>query len=381
MSGGPWKCGWCRKTAKATAYHCQNCGGSWEDADPDFDPPARSQSQKKQKSQWSQNWGQSDPSWSQRPRTPRGSRQHGKGRGSAGDGSKGQKGKAVGKGKHKAALEPTAPAEGYAAVIASTGKGLPPEPPWRPSLPAPQGLAPPLPPPAAPAPVNQAAQTLSKLTAAIKKQPDKYDPEVHAILQGAALAEGHDATDQMFKSVGDLGKAREALDAARLGRSQNHVRWRDFLTSAVARWQEYTADFQAQERQFMEAIETAKNAITVAKERFEVCKATLSEDELKVMGDVATDVPMEKSQEPTMGASLQEGLDSMAANLITLQNNAVAMVEAEQQAAKRPRLDSGEPGGGVAPSLPSKPPGSKALEPFAVRPEDKELSFHQPDKM
>ena len=48
MSGGPWKCGWCRKTAKATAYHCQNCGGSWEDADPDFDPPARSQSQKKQ---------------------------------------------------------------------------------------------------------------------------------------------------------------------------------------------------------------------------------------------------------------------------------------------------------------------------------------------
>ena len=282
------------------------------------------------------------------------------------------------KGKAKAVSDQSAPTE-YATVVTDAGKGLPPEPPWRPSLQAPQSLPPPLPPPAPTAHLSQAAQTLSKLTAAIKQHPDQYAPEVHAILQGAALAEGHNTTDQMFKSVAELGKAREALDAARLGRSQNHVRWRDFLTSAVARWQEYTADFQRQEREFMTAIENAKAAINIAKEHFEICKATLSEDELKVMGDVATDEPMaEKVQEPVLGASLQEGLETMAANLVTLQNNAVAMVAEEQQAAKRPRLDPGD--GGSAPSLPSKPLGN-AMEPFAVRPGDKDQSFHQPDKM
>ena len=383
MAGDPWQCGWCRRTAKATAYHCQHCGASWEDAVPGFTPPGRSQSQRKQKPQWNQNWGNSESSWNQRPRTPRGAKQrHGKGHGSHGDGSKGQpqqKGKAALKGK--AILDQSAPTE-YTTVVTDTGKGLPPEPPWRPSLQAPQSLPPPMPPPSPSAHLNQAAQTLSKLTAAIKKQPDKYAPEVHAILQGAALAEGHNTTDQMFKSVAELGKAREALDAARLGRSQNHVRWRDFLASAVARWQEYTADFQRQEREFMDAIENAKAAISIAKEHFEICKATLSEDELKVMGDVTTDEPMaEKVQEPVLGASLQEGLETMAANLVTLQSNAVAMVAEEQQAAKRPRLDPGnQSGDGGAPSLPSRPHGN-AMEPFAVRPDDKDQSFHQPDKM
>ena len=386
MSGTPWKCGWCRRIAKASANNCQHCGGSWEDQDTDFVPPERgdrSQSRKKQKSQW--NWGssgQQDPSWQQRPRTPRGNRQqYGKSHGK--DGPKGQqqqKGKSAGKGKGKVQQEQQV--EGYTAV-AETGKGLPPEPPWRPTLQSTQSLPPPAPPPMMPPMDNQAAMTLSKLTAAIKKQPEKYDPEVHAILQGAALAEGLNATDQMYRSVTDLGKAREALDAARLGRSQNHVRWRDFLTTAVARWQEYTADFQKQEKDFMEAIENAKAALTSARERFEICKATLSEDELKEVGDMTADDPMaEKPQEHIVGKSLQEGFETMAANLVTLQSNAVEMVAAEQQAAKRPRLDQGDQfGHGSAPSLPSKPFGGNAMELFAVRSEEKEPPFQQPDKL
>jgi hypothetical protein len=138
-------------------------------------------------------------------------------------------------------------------------------------------------------------QTLNQIAAVVKKKPEKYDLEVHALLQGAALAEGLTTTDQL--AVAD----REALDAARLGRSQNHVRWRDFLSAAVTRWQEYAADFQRQEAEFTQAIENARACISNARERFETCKAALSEDELKEVAGVTTDDPMGEGARASIG--------------------------------------------------------------------------------
>ena len=140
-----------------------------------------------------------------------------------------------------------------------------------------------------------AVQTLNQIAAVVKKKPEKYDLEVHALLQGAALAEGLTTTDQL--AVAD----REALDAARLGRSQNHVRWRDFLSAAVTRWQEYAADFQRQEAEFTQAIENARACISNARERFETCKAALSEDELKEVAGVTTDDPMGEGARASIG--------------------------------------------------------------------------------
>ena len=246
----------------------------------------------------------------------------------------------------------------------NTAKGLPPEPPWRPTLPSMPTL-PPLPPPVAPHPDSQAAQTLTKLTAAIKKKPDQYDAEVHAILQGASMVEGLNAKDQMLKAAEDLGSAREALDAARLGRYQNHIRWRDFLTSAASRWQEYTADFQQQEKDFSEAIEQAKAVMANARERFESGKAALSEDDQAAfLGEVADVSMADRSHDNVSGHALQENLETMAANLQTLQKSAEESVKAEEQAAKRPRLAEGE---GATPAAPARKPGGNALEPFAVR--------------
>lgn len=357
------------------------------DANPDFVPPDRSQSRKKQNAQNAQNyWGYpSGSSWNQtqRPKTPRGGRR-GQGRG----GQSGQKGKQQGgkghksgKGKGTSAPGP-APSDGYAAVP-DVGKGLPPEPPWHstaynlPSLP-------PLPPPAAPHPDVQlkATQTLNQLAAVVNKQPDRYDPEVHALLQGAALAEGLTTTEKMYKAMADLGEAREALDAARLGRSQNHIRWRDFLASAVTRWQEYTADFQKQEMEFTTAIDQARACITNAKERFEQCKAALSEDELKGVEDVTDEAMAERAQEQPLGSPIQDGLNTMAANLVTLRTTAEAMVIEEQASNKRPRLEGGVGSGGAhssaAPLSQVKPPTGNAMEPFANR--EATPSFQQPDK-
>ena len=239
-----------------------------------------------------------------------------------------------------------------------------------------------MPPPATPHPDLQAAQTLSKLTAVIKKRPDQYDPEVHAILQGAAMIEGLNAKDQMLKAVDDLGGAREALDAARLGQYQNHVRWRDFLASAVTRWQEYTADFQKQEKEFQDAIEQAKMVMANARERFESSKQALSEDDLHAFcGTVAPDDAMtDKAPENMSGKALPENLEQMAANLVSLRTSAEQSVAAEEQAAKRQRVAEGDGFGASAAvqSSAARPPGSGALEPFAPRSE--KAHFQEPGK-
>lgn len=233
---------------------------------------------------------------------------------------------------------------------------------------------PPLPPPATPHPDSQAAQTLTKLSAVIKKNPEQFDAEIHAILQGASMVEGLNAKDQMLKAAEDLGTAREAIDAAKLGRYQNHVRWRDFLTSAASRWQEYTADFQQQEREFSEAIERAKAVMADARERFEVSKAALSADDQAAFGEVADVSMAEKSHDNVSGQNLCANLEAMAANLQNLQKSAEESVAAEEQAAKRPRLGEGD----SAPlTEPKKKPGGNALEPFAVRDSP---SFQAPGK-
>lgn len=189
------------------------------------------------------------------------------------------------------------------------------------------------------------------------------------------MVEGLNAKERMLKAAEDLGSAREALDAARLGRYQNHIRWRDFLTSAASRWQEYTADFQQQEKDFAETIEQAKAVMANARERFEAGKAALSEDDQAAFSGEVADVSMaDRSHDNVSGQALQANLETMAVNLQTLQKSAEESVKAEEQAAKRPRLADGED---VAPSGPVRKPGGNALEPFAVR---EASSFQEPGK-
>lgn len=198
-----------------------------------------------------------------------------------------------------------------------------------------------------------AVQTLNQIAAVVKKKPEKYDPEVHALLQGAALAEGY-TTDQMYKAVAD----REALD--RLGRSQNHVRWRDFLSAAVTRWQEYAADFQRQEAEFTQAIENARACISNARERFETCKAALSEDEFQEVAGVTTDDPMGEGARASIGQldSRRAGCQSDDPEVLCGRYGDRAASFQQKAAAWRWRWWW---------SSHSRLPGSNAMEPFANR--------------
>ena len=222
---------------------------------------------------------------------------------------------------------------------------------------------------------------MNKLVKAIKKKPaEAYDPEVNALVQTASLVEGQTAADKMFTAAGDLSAAREALDTARLGQHQHHIKWRDFLASAVQRWQEYTQDFQRQEAEYAEIIEQAKTAIASAHQRFEESKVTLTAEEIALATATVGDEPMaERPKGEGVGKTLKEGLETMQANLITLKSSADAML-ADEQALKRQRTDNGD--GLNATSMPSSAglvsPGN-ALTPFANR--EGHQSFQQPDKM
>lgn len=246
-----------------------------------------------------------------------------------------------------------------------SGKVIPPEPPWRAAQESSQNL-PPLPPPSTPAPLTDAEKKLQDWIAEMKKQPvavqENLTSEMQAMMQSEALQVSQRAGDNLLASVHDLSSAREALDQARLGQHQLHVRWKDFLSAAVQRWQEYTSEFQREEQEYFNAIEEAKNALALARKTFDESKHTLgSEAEADCM-IVEKEVENAKDQKDEVaGQALREGLNTMAANLVSLKESAEARVAQEQlQAPKRQRVDTGEPSSGAAHS-------SNAMEPFADR--------------
>lgn len=248
---------------------------------------------------------------------------------------------------------------------------VPPEPPWTPVTH--QSNAP-LPPPSEPPPVSEEAQTLKELMTALKKSPKEMDPEVQAIMQRSNLKEGQQAGRSLYSAVDELTAARESLDVAKLARHNLHIKWRNFLTDAVQRWQKHTADFQKEEHELTQQIENARAALSIAIKSFEESKTELGE---KVV-DVEAHAAMAEANEPkdSVGAALNDSITAMRTQLETLQASADAMVTDEANSNKRQRVDDG-----FGPSTPSLSGGlpstsAPAMQPFAQR----EAHFTTPDK-
>ena len=135
---------------------------------------------------------------------------------------------------------------------------VPPEPPWTPTQ---HMNALPLPPPTTPPPPTAEETTLKELINALKKSSQEMDPEVQAIVQRSHMQEGQKSTKSLYTAVDDLSSARETLDIAKLARHHLHIKWRNFLTDAVQRWRKHTEDFQKEEQELTQQIETAKSSI------------------------------------------------------------------------------------------------------------------------
>eukprot|EP00435_Cladocopium_sp_Y103_P032673 s1433_g8.t1 len=363
MTYESWRCLHCWAVCKATANNCWRCGASWEDyADPDYVPQERLHKQRQQQQEQTQQSHYADygaqsqaNSWNRRPsrnarrsasrqnrqnpKSPRRATHSDSGKGKGKDlPTKGGKGK--GKLGKKGPAQKGAPAD--EAYAPGGGKAPPPEPPWNSS--SQSSALSPLPPPTTPPPLSPSEEKLNHFISEMKKQPvavqENLTPEMKAIVQSASLVEGQKASDTLFAAVDNLSQAREALDQARLGRHQLHVRWRDFLSAAVSRWQEYTQDFQKEEKEYMEAIEQAKQALELARKSFADNKAKLEVDADCFVVE-AENADKKVVKEDPSGAALQHGLASMTEHLANLKSSAEALVE-EEQAHKRQRTDPGE---------------------------------------
>ena len=382
----PWRCKYCKKISKASANGCSQCLTHWQECqDTDYVPPARQDDWSYyQDSGKSPRHGRGKREKSQHPKSPRygkkgrgrggyqGGSQTGKGDGNHHSGQQTGKGKQItqkgdkGKGKGK-------PPGGETMV--------PPEPPWMPTQ---HMNALPLPPPMTPPPPTAEETTLKELINALKKSSQEMDPEVQAIVQRSHMQEGQKSTKSLYTAVDDLSSARETLDIAKLARHHLHIKWRNFLTDAVQRWQKHTEDFQKEEQELTQQIETAKVALAAAAKRFEASKSELG---VAVVDVEAQEAMMEASTDAaeggSVGTALFDSLVMMRTQLETVQASADAMVTEEATTSnKRQRVEEGfvasaPPSGVGAPSV-----AAPAMQPFPNREkaEPRESHFAKADK-
>ena len=252
---------------------------------------------------------------------------------------------------------------------------VPPEPPWTPTL---HMNSLPLPPPSTPPPLTAEEATLKELITALKKSSQEMDPEVQAIVQRSHMKDGQKSTQSLYTAVDELSTARETLDIAKLARHHLHIKWRNFLTDAVQRWQKHTEDFQSEEKELTQQIETAKVALAAAVKRFEDSKSELGVQVIDVEAQAAMmEASTDAAEGGTVGTALYESLVTMRTQLETVQASAEAMVTEEAtNSNKRQRLEEGfaasaQPLGGGAPSA-----AAPAMQPFANREKSEPAESH-----
>jgi signal transduction histidine kinase len=219
------------------------------------------------------------------------------------------------------------------------------EPPW---LAAMSTLATAAPPPSQATPEDRQLKTI---LAALKKHNDVLPPELQNMVNDAAIKEGQQQTKQLHAVVTAHGKARKELQQAQLARYNLHNAWRSFLSQAVTQWQGYSAQFMEQEKQMNERVIAAQTALDQAKENLATAKASAGieakDDNMNV-----SDEEQDKDLTGTASHRIQEGLTSLQTNLEALQQSATQMLEDEQKALKRPRIEEKQDHG-TKPSEPS----------------------------
>eukprot|EP00435_Cladocopium_sp_Y103_P025407 s104_g6.t1 len=350
----PWFCKNCRCMRKASAHVCDRCGKSWKVvADPSFvyNPgsrganvqPSRQVHQQPQRSTTyrdqdiSQNysgWKEHGSSRSssrrrrenvqsqQQYRKPSRRRQNV----NTNQGTPHPQGKAQGKGK--GILPPD-----FGPPVLPMGSS---DTPWMNQ--ASSNALPPLPPPA----LSEAEEKLRAYDQLFKKHKDALTPELQTDLQQITkedkIKETEVTTNVLHKQVTALGHARKELAAANSARTNLHVSWRAFLTDQVQKWKTYSSNFQKQEEAMSQRVTEAIAAVEAAKTDFVNSKKSLGDMSITEEVQTISDDDMDQRQFSVSGTQISDSLAHLTSSLQQMQDAEQAII-AEQQAAKRPRLE------------------------------------------
>ena len=213
-----------------------------------------------------------------------------------------------------------------------------------------------------PAPPSLAETKLTKMMDILKKNETELPPEVAKIVKDTSITVGLDKIQNMHDAVENLGKAQQSFEQACFARAQNLASWRQFLHLSVQRWQEYTLQFQAQEKHNLEQISQARDAVKNAQTIFKAMQ------ERGVITIEADDDPALMDEEPAAtktesSIKILSGLEHMTQSLETFANQADQEFVEEQQLKKRARKEEPPEDGSAA-----APPGSQSLVPPALTP-------------
>jgi len=199
---------------------------------------------------------------------------------------------------------------------------------------------------------SSAEEQLRTLTGLLRKTPGQLTPETQAYLTSLTVKATHSTAKSLHSSVTKLEKAQNALTEAQGARLQLHSKWRNFVTEAVDRWSRSTEDFKKDDQILEAQIQAAKDALTAIKEQY-----AQTQTQLGMAGTTSIDISDEEENKmDAASAMISDGLQQMMGSLSNLKQTADQMVEEQQKAAKRPRLDG------------TTPEESSFMEPDKVKP-------------
>ena len=229
---------------------------------------------------------------------------------------------------------------------------LPPPPPGGQWSAPPQGPMQPMPPaqpmnsvmgagftmpvmPKAPTMPAQTEQVSPELMSMLKQDVAVLPPHIQKAVKESAIKDGvkdgAQATRNLHAAATHLGHMRKAYEDACTCTTAQQLE--KFLSDAVKLWQEYAAQFAAQEQKLAEQITTTKEAFLEAKvssAKAHEAAGQVQEISDEEFGDLTT----------STSGSAQKITDAMVdlnKSLATLQEQAMAVPEEEVHLAKRPR--------------------------------------------
>eukprot|EP00435_Cladocopium_sp_Y103_P042220 s1166_g11.t1 len=205
---------------------------------------------------------------------------------------------------------------------------------------------------------TKAQQKLNKIMKAAKKE-DNLSPEFQALVHEEQKKDNKECGRHMHAAITALQKAKEDVLEIENSRLQLMSQWRLFLHQSVAKWQEYTSQFQSSETAFQQQLQIAHMNVKKAQKRFDVAKrrADATEDEVQNISDEEGD-EMEHVELATdeNAQKIQEGLAQVVSSLTVLTESADQL----ENPAKRQRKEDD----GQAPTGEPSTTTPRAMQPF-----------------
>ena len=197
---------------------------------------------------------------------------------------------------------------------------------------------------AATAAVTAAETKLKAMYALLEKHPEGLHPDIQKELKDTKIKDGEIAIKSLHKQVNALGKARTELQHANAARLSLHSSWRTFLVEQVTKWEAYSQQFQQQEAAMAERVTQARAALDLARTNLAASKSLLNKSEqadqdITTVSDDEEETKESKDAANSSAQKINDSLQHLGESLRTLSANADELMQAEQQANKRQRLD------------------------------------------